>query len=212
MKKIIIYCLFLIIALTNVVLANENPSKILTKLQKRYDGIKDATITFKQDVIFGVTKSEQSFAGTLLMKKGNRYRIELEDQVIATDGLSVWSYSKSSNQVLIDKYRDNPRSLSPDKLLVNIPEDYTVTILGKEKFGKKETVILKMIPNDKVSNLKWIKVWVDESDYLMYKVQVFDVSENLMTYTVENIKINSGLADTQFQFSIPSDAEVIDLR
>ena len=56
-----------------------------------------------------------------------------------------------------------------------------------------------------------MKVWVDD-ERLMKKIQVLDISDNLTTYYVEAIKINTGLNDREFQFTAPSDAEVIDLR
>jgi chaperone LolA len=181
-------------------------------MQARYDKITDVTISFTQHVIFGVTKNEQTFSGTLKMRKPNHYRIELEDQTVVTDGKSVWSYSSSNNQVLIDKYRNNPKSLSPDKLLLNVPDEYTTTILGEEKLGKLETVILKLTPNEKTSNTKWLKLWVDDDEYLMRKIQILDISDNLTTYTIGDMKMNTGLSDELFQFKAPPDAEVVDLR
>ncbi|MGA2623595.1 MAG: outer membrane lipoprotein chaperone LolA [Bacteroidota bacterium] len=198
---------------------DDDPNEILSRLQKKYDKIQDATASFTQDVTFGVTKNEQSFKGTLWMKKGNKYHIEVEDQTIVTDGKSVWSYSKNTNQVLIDTYHDDPRSFSPDKVLVNVPQQYSATVLSKEGVSGGETIVLKLIPKERSShsgesstNLQWMKVWVDRDEWLMKKIQILDVSDNLTTYVIEDLKLNTGLADDQFQYQIPRGAEVIDLR
>ncbi len=185
---------------------------MLDQLQKKYDSIRDASVAFTQHVRFGVMKSEQTFAGRFTMKKGNKYRIETEDQTIATDGKSVWSYSKATNQVVIDKYREDPRAFSPDRILTNVPKNYAATVLGKDTVGLLETSILKLIPKDSKSNLKWMKVWVDQNEWLMRRVQVLDVSDNLTTYTVSDIRLNGNMAEDQFQLIPPKDAEVIDLR
>jgi outer membrane lipoprotein-sorting protein len=71
--------------------------------------VKDAKISFTQEIKFGTTGTEQSFAGRFYMKKGNKYRIEMEDQTIVTDGESVWRYTSINNQLIIDKYREDPR-------------------------------------------------------------------------------------------------------
>ena len=189
----------------------DDPEFLLKQLENKYDGIHDASVTFTRHVVFGVTKAEQSFSGKLLMKKGNKYRIELEDQTIVTDGKSVWSFMKINNQVFIDKYKEDPQSFSPDKVLVNVPQHYTAAILGKEKNQGHETSILKLMPIDPKANIQWMKVWVDD-DRLMKKIQVLDISDNLTTYFIETIKINTGLNDSQFQFTPPNDVEVIDLR
>ena len=136
----------------------------------------------------------------------------MEHQTIVTDGKSVWSYTKVNNQVLIDTFRDDPRSLSPDKILVNVPNNYTSIVIGKEKLGERETTIVKLTPKNSKLNVKWMKIWVDAGEWLMRKVQVFDVSDNMTSYTMTDIKLNTGLVDSQFQFGIPSGVEVIDLR
>ncbi|MBI1805443.1 MAG: outer membrane lipoprotein chaperone LolA [Ignavibacteria bacterium] len=192
--------------------AGDDAGDIISKLQRKYDSIRDVSITFRQDVQFGVTKAEQSFSGKLLMKKGNRYRIEMDQQTIVTDGKSVWSFNKPNNQVLIDNFKENPASFSPDKVLVNVPNNYSSTVIGKERLGSQEATVLKLIPKNPTSSLKWMKVWVDTDELLMKKIQMLETSDNLMTYVVTDIKLNPGLADSQFQFEPPTGVEVIDLR
>jgi chaperone LolA len=192
--------------------ADDDASVILSKLEKKYDSIRDASVEFTQNVRFGVTQTEQTFSGKLFMKKGNKYRIELEQQTIVTDGKSVWTYSKLNNQVLIDTYKDDPKSFSPDKVLTNVPDNYNATLLGKEKIQKYETVILKLVPKLEKSNIKWMKIWVDQDEWLMRKIQIQDISDNLTTYSVDSIRLNAALSDSQFQFQAPPNVEVIDLR
>lgn len=190
----------------------ESAADILEKVQGKYESIRDASLTFTRHVVFGVTQTRQDFAGTLAMKKGNRYRIELEDQTIVTDGKSVWTYSKINNQVFVDAYKEDSVSFSPDRVLVNAPENYTAAILGKEEVGKKEASILKLVPKSDKSNLKWMKVWVDRDEWLMRKIQLLDIADNLTTYEVGSLKLNAGLPDSTFRFTPPPGVEVIDVR
>jgi outer membrane lipoprotein carrier protein len=210
--SLLFFCLIIGIIFASAVYAGDDVNSIVSNLQKKYDSIQDASVTFKQNVRFGVTKSEQTFSGKLFMKRGNKYRIESEEQTLVTDGKSVWSFTKENNQVLIDKYKDDPQSFSPDKILVNVPENYYSTFLGKEKIDDIEVNIVKLVPQNDKSSTRWIKIWVDTDKWLMKKIQMQDVSDNLTTYLVEKIKLNSGLTDSVFQLDIPKDAEVIDLR
>ena len=185
---------------------------LLSRLERKYDAMRDATLSFRQDVRYGVTKAEQSFQGKLLIKKKNRYRIELEDQTIVTNGRVVWSYTKSNQQVIVDNYKDDPRSFTPDKVLVNLPDRYTATVLGKDRLQNRPVVVLKLIPKDRKSRFSWMKLWVDENEELMRQVQILDMSENLTTYVIDTLRVNSGLADSQFEYQAPPGVEVIDLR
>ena len=216
MKLCLKYCtpglallLFIIPCATH---AGEEASDVLKRLEKKYNSIHDVKVSFQQHVHFGVTEAEQSFSGTLAMKKGNQYRIELEDQTIVTDGKSVWSYVRNNNQVIIDKYREDPNSFSPDKVLVNVPAHFIATLLGKERLGHEETTILKLNPKDPRSNIQWMKIWVDNDESLMRQVQVLDVSDNLTTYIIDRIAMNTGIEESQFHFEPPQAVEIIDLR
>lgn len=193
-------------------IAGESAQELLERLQTKYQSIRDASITFTQHALFAITKAEQSFDGKLLMKKGNKYRIEMEQQLIITDGSIVWTYSKLNNQVIIDRYKDDPRSFTPDKVLMTLSGNYTAANLGTESFAKREFTILKLTPKAPRSGIRWMKVWVDEEELLMRKVQVADRSENIMTYTLGSITSNEGLVDSLFRFAPPPGAEIIDLR
>lgn len=192
--------------------AGDDAQELLAKLQDRYKSVRDASVTFSQHVLFGVTKSESSFRGSFVMKKGNKYRLELEDQTIVTDGKSLWSYSKANNQVIINVYREDPKSFSPDKVLVSVPDNYVAAIVGAETYRASETTILKLTPKAKRGSLRWMKIWVDREDELMRKIQVFDAGENTITYELDEILLNTGVADSRFEFVPPPKAEVIDLR
>jgi chaperone LolA len=192
--------------------AGDDAQDLLSRLQDRYKSVRDASVTFSQHVLFGVTKSETSFRGSFVMKKGNKYRLELEDQTIVTDGTSLWSYSKANNQVIINAYREDPKTFSPDKVLVSVPENYVGAILGTEVVRGKETTILKLTPKTKRSAVRWMKVWVVRGDDLMRRIQVYDASENTITYDLDDITLNSGVADSKFVFVPPPKADVIDLR
>jgi len=192
--------------------AGDDAQDLLSRLQDRYRSVLDATVTFSQHVVFGVTKSENSFKGTFVMKKGNKYRIELEDQTVVTDGKSLWSYSRTNNQVIVNVYREDPKVFSPDKVLVNVPENYVAAIVGKEPYRKHDTTILKLTPKTKRNAVRWMKIWVDDDGALMRRIQVFDASENTVTYDLDEVLLNTGVPDSRFEFVPPPKAEVIDLR
>ncbi len=186
--------------------------EITERMHRRHEMIDDATADFTQRVKFGFSKIEQTFDGTLRMKKPNKYRIESEYQTLVTDGSTVWAYSPVNNQVLIDRYKENQNSISPDKFLLNIPSAYYATLLGREKVGDLQTLTLKLVPKDDRSFVKSVKVWVEDGTWVVQKVSIVDVNETETTYLIKNIKLNSNIKETMFTFIAPSGTEVVDLR
>jgi outer membrane lipoprotein carrier protein len=192
--------------------AGDESEALLKKIQKKYNSAKDLSVKFEEHVQFGVTKNEQQFHGMFSMKKGNKFSIDMDQQSIVTDGKSVWTFNKTTNQVIIDTYRDEPSATSPERILANIPDTYNAVMIGTEIAGKVEFTVIKLTPKQKKSSMKSMKVWIDTDAMLMKKIQVLDTSDNLMTYTLDDIKINSGLPDSSFTFRPPSGASIVDLR
>ncbi|HTY36436.1 MAG TPA: outer membrane lipoprotein chaperone LolA [Bacteroidota bacterium] len=186
--------------------------EITDRMQKKYESIQDATAKFTQHVKFGFSKIEQSFSGTLRMKKPNHYRVETEYQTLVTDGTTVWSFSPVNKQVLIDRYKESSDSFTPEQFLLNLPSNYFATIVPPDAGSEKSTVMLKLVPKDDQSFIKSMKVWVDEATWVVKKVEMLDVNDTEKTYTVQDIKINTNLNNGTFAFTPPQGTEVVDLR
>ncbi len=184
----------------------------LEQVRKKYDTVNDAELRFSQTVRFSMSKVEQRLDGTLLMKKGNKYRVETDEMTVVTDGETVWSYSRINNQVLIDRFKLDERSFSPERILMAAPADFSASLLGHEKVGKVETVVLKLLPATDQSFLSVLKLWVDEGDHLIRKVEMTDANGKETTYVVTEIRINSGVTDGRFTYKIPEGVETVDLR
>jgi len=192
--------------------AGDTAQEVLGNVRNKYETITDADVRFTQRVRMPLGRLEQSSTAILLMKKVNKYRIEFEHQVIVTDGETVWSYSASQQQVLVDRFKMDERSLSPDRVLRGEAGDLAAVVLGKEKLGKHDTVVLKLTPREESSLIKTLKLWVSESDWLVRKAEMVDLNGKETTYTVTDIRVNPGLEDTRFTFTAPEGVEVVDLR
>jgi outer membrane lipoprotein carrier protein len=204
--------IFLLFISSAFIYGADESEKILSKLQNKYESVKDISANFTQDVTYGISKMQQKIEGSIRIKKGNKYRIELEKQTIVTDGKTVWSYSHINNQVIIDKFKDDPKSLSPDHVLINVPKNYNSIFIGNETLLDKKTSIVKLTPKDDKSLVKFMKVWVDLDEYLMRKIEIVDVSDNVNIYLIKSIKLNTGIPDDTFKFEIPKGVEKVDLR
>jgi outer membrane lipoprotein carrier protein len=186
--------------------------QVTENIQHRYEMIDDAVIQFTKYVKSGYSKIEQTFTGTLSMKKPNKYRMESEYQTIVTDGIIVWLYSTVNNQVIIDKYKENNNSFSTDQFMLNLPANFYVSLLGSEKSSEGMNISLKLIPKDDRSFIKSVKLTVEEQGWLTRKIVILDVNETETTYTLKDMKMNTNMKEKVFMFEIPAGSEVVDLR
>ncbi|MCI0706948.1 MAG: outer membrane lipoprotein chaperone LolA [Ignavibacteriae bacterium] len=199
-------------SVVNVFAQDITVQEITKRLQQRYDSMQDATAKFSQRVKFAFSGIEQNFTGTLIMKKPNHYHVVSEHQTLVTDGFSVWSYSPVNKQVLIDRYKENQNSLSPEKFLLNLPAQYYSTFLESEKLGDKNAYVLKLVPKDDQSFIKSVKMWVEDGSWTVRKVLIVDINDTETEYAISEIKLNTRVPDSQFVFTPPAGVEVVDLR
>lgn len=185
--------------------------EIIENVQERYADIDDAVITFSQSVRFKVSRAEQTTDGTLSFKKPNKYRIETEERTIVTDGKVSWSWNPRNRQVIVDHYKEETHSLSPEQLLLSYPKDYYSTLVGEEKVEGQSAYVLKLTPKEDNSFATAMKIWVGK-DWLIRKVEITDVNGAVTTYGIRKVQLDTGLSDDLFTYRIPKDAEVIDLR
>ena len=210
MKKT--WMLFAILAALPLMIALAiDAREIIENVQERYEDMTDASLTFTQSVRFKVSKAEQTVKGTLLFKKPNKYRIETEERTVVTDGKTSWAWSPRNRQVVIDSYKEETHSFSPEQLLLSYPQNYYSTLVGEEKIGGQSAYVLKLTPKEDNAFATAMKIWVSK-DWLIRKVEVSDVNGAVTTYVIEKISIDQKLSDAKFVYQVPDKAEVIDLR
>ncbi len=199
--------------LTQEAFAGSSPTaaEIIKNVRDSYNQTNDAIIKFTQTVLYPVSQISKTTTGTLYLKKGNRYRIESEDRTIITDGKTSWIYSPASKQVIIDNFRDDKNTVTPDKFLVNIPSDYFAVLLSTQKSDSGNTYTLRLTPKSDNSFIRSIKIIV-KSDWTVSSAEISDMNDSRYTYTVDELKVNPGLPDSEFSFVPPKNVQVIDLR
>ncbi len=193
------------------VYASETAEEVLENVRETYDRITDARLIFSEKVVLETAGIEQTVAGTLYVKKEHRYRLELPERTIVTDGTTVWSYSAPSKQVLIDRFKLTPGSLTPEQILTGATGAYQATLIGRETVKGTELIVVKLIPKN-ASVLQSLKLWVDPDSWLIKRVELVDINDKRTDYSISDIKTDLNLPDTTFTYRIPQGVEVVDLR
>jgi len=207
--KILKYSALILILLFANITFSQDAQEIIKKVQSKYNTIKDAQASYSQTIKYS-SGSSQSSSGTIYIQKEDKYRIESKNEVIVTDGVTSWSYKKKKKQVVIDNYKNDGNTFSPNKFLFSYPENFYSDLEGTETVSGTECYLLKLSPRHKGS-VKSAKIWVDVSDNLIRKITI-NSSESTSTYTLKKITLDAGLSSSKFTFSPPEGVEVIDLR
>jgi outer membrane lipoprotein-sorting protein len=195
--------------------SDPNAKKILDAVStkfKTYKGVQ-ASFTFTTEDAKG--KVQGTKKGTLLMK-GTKYRVTLAGgQDIFCDGINIWTYDKSANEVTLSKFDPGQNTITPQKLFTNFyDKDFLYKLNGEKKQAGKTLQEIELTPYDKSKPFFKVYVLVDKATQTIYSTRVMEKSGNRYTYTVSSLNGNANLQDAQFVFDKKKypNVEVIDLR
>jgi len=196
----------------NVSLAKKDGNEIIEKVRDKYKDLTSLKAEFTQTFVWELAGETQSVKGTLYVKGDKHYRIETEDQLVVTDGATVWTFSKKGEQVIIDLIDNSSGGQLPKDLLFQYAKDYKAKFLAEEKVDGHDTYALALEPKEEDALLHSMKIWVDKDDWFTRKIEQVDINENINTYTIKKIEENPELDASLFKFEIPEAVEVVDLR
>jgi chaperone LolA len=195
--------IILITILAFSLLAQDNGKNLLESVQKKYKSINDISADFKQSL-----NGKGGITGKIYYTKGNKFKLELKNSTIISDGTTLWNYNKMQKKVVINNTSGaDPSSFTLENFLFDYPSKSNVTL---EKENSRD--ILVLVPRDeKKMNFKKTKIWVN-SDYFITQVNIENLSGTITNFQLSNYKLNQNLPDSIFSFSAPEGINVIDLR
>ena len=98
--------------------SDPNAKKLLDAVSAKFKTYKSVQAKFSLKIENSAGKSLGTKTGTVYMK-GSKYRISVTGQEIFSDGSTVWTLDKASNEVTISKIDPTANTITPQKLFTN---------------------------------------------------------------------------------------------
>ncbi len=211
MKKIFVIVL-LFVSVSIVAQNDKDAEKLLEDVinhTSSYDN-------FKADLSYTMVNTEMSIdekKSGVIFVQGDSYRIEMEGQVIISDGETIWTYLEDSEEVMVSSIEDSEGSISPTQILTKYNESYKAKFSQDKKYKNSNLREITLKPNDKDSFEK-LSVIVNSNKLSLENFSVYDVNGNVFTYHIIDLKPNLDLPEDTFKFEYEKypNVEVIDMR
>ena len=144
---------------------------------------------------------------------GDKYRIEMQGQVIISDGKTLWTYLEDSQEVMISNMEDNDESISPTKILTSYNKDYDARFSRDATYKNSNLKLIELKPSEG-KNFEKMSVLVNEKKLGLENFSLYDKAGNVFTYHIINMKPNTDLPADTFTFDPKKhpDVEVVDMR
>ena len=209
MEKII--SLFLLILLTFSVTVAQGDENALAELQKEFKNINDFRANFIQNSSFTSQTKSPTLKGKLSYKKDNKFRIELNNSLLVSDGKTLWNFNKKENKVYINNLENEYSFFSLKNIILDYPQKSFIRYLGEESLNGNTYKIIQITPKESELNFETIKIWYSKNDFIG-KVEVIDSGGSKHQFELTGIKINPKIPNSLFDFVPSEGSEVIDLR
>jgi len=149
----------------------------------------------------------------VIFVKDDSYRIEMEGQVIISDGTTIWTYIQDSEEVMISDVEAEEESISPSKILTTYNEDYKAKFDVDKKLKNVDLKCISLKPNEG-KQFENMRIEVNEKKLTLESFSLNDKNGNVFTYFIINLEPNLELPDDTFTFDPAKypDVDVIDMR
>lgn len=211
MKYLLILITFLLSS-TLFAQSDKEASELLRKVIDKTASYKN----FKAELTYTMVNTDMDInekKSGFVYVEGDKYRIEMESQVIISDATTVWTFLRDSDEVMVSSAEDNEESISPTKILTTYNEDYKAKFDSDSKYKNSDIKAIDLKPNDG-KQFEQMTIIVNQEKNSLESFSVFDKNGNVFTYHIISLKPNLDLPAGTFTFDPADypDVDVIDMR
>jgi outer membrane lipoprotein carrier protein len=190
---------------------------VLAEVQKRYEGTNDLEATFLQEYVGKVMKQHLKREGKVYFKKKGmmRWDYRVPDQKFISDGHTLWFYQAEENQVFISDISKVIKEKTPLAFLAgegDLSRDFKLLKFDESASQKEENFVLELVPKEPDAVLSKLTLTVDKKTYHVVQADVFDGLGNVTRTRFLDTKMNVGLPNSFFSFTIPPGTEVLKMQ
>ena len=192
----------------------DDAGELASAIQRHYDQVRDFRADFTHSYTGGVLRKKTVECGHLAVRKPGRMRwtyTKPEEKVFVSDGVKIYSYMPADKQVYVATVPPDDQASTPALFLAgkgNIMRDFTVQNATVPD-APAGSVAIKLTPKRRSANTRWLVLVVDRATLQWRMLITADRQGGTSTFSFTNLHENTGIADSEFVFTIPRGVDVI---
>ncbi len=206
MRKLLCFVLAILVVGLVAGCAQMDAKEIAKKAEEKYKLVKDmkGTLVITDEVHGKKFVEKTEFA----IKKPDKYWSTDGNVTIVRNGSTMWIYDKKANEVIVTRAMKMPK-FDYGKFIQEILKNNDVKLTGIEKVSGRNCYIIEVIPKNKTYYTQE-KIWIDTEYWYPLKVEIHGKFN--MTIEYKDVKFNTGIPDSLFNFKPPKGAKVMRLN
>ena len=187
---------------------DEKAEKILKDLSANTKSYIYMDVDFDFNFINTSQDINESQKGNIKINQ-NKFRLDLNQQLIISDDSIQWIYLKESNELQIMEYDSQDDMISPNKLFTIYENGYKSQYIEL----KENNHIIDLFPIES-NEFKNIQLHIDQDKIQLKKIILFDKNGGSFSYLITKLITDKEIDENAFRFNEANypDLEIIDLR
>jgi outer membrane lipoprotein carrier protein len=199
MKKLIISTFSMIIFFGSFAQVKDKVAEeILDGVSKKMQAFNTMRIEFTYIMENTAEKINESKKGSIYIEK-DKYRLYIAEQLVISDGVTVWTYFKEGNEVQINDVDPNYEN-TPMKMLTGYNQNYRAKLIREMPKGGKTIQIVDLTPNKTQSFYK-IRLEIDKNAKMIVSSTIYDKNGSTYSYVVDKFHENPNIHPSRFTFN-----------
>ena len=193
--------------------ATGSATDVAAKVQKAYEAITTYEADFTQQYSMKAFGTKKESKGHVTFVKPGKMRwdyTEPKDNVVVSDGVTLWSYVASDKQArkMLVKDSQMPTALAFLMGKGDLSKDFDLKLLDSAKFKFDGGYVLEARPKVATNLYAFVLFYVDGTTYQMRRVLIVDAQDNRNRFDFDKPKVNEKVDDARFKWSPPANATV----
>lgn len=213
--KITSLAIILLACTTSGIAQDGKATAILDKLSTKMQQYESVSASFSSKMVDKQADMEVDQSGSVKVS-GDSYTLEIGDFTIVCDGETVWTYSRKSNEVMIDLAEDiyDDEGIAPTDLFTIWETGFKNQYVGTETINGVECDVIKLFPTEpKEKSFHTIKIYIDAEALEMKRAIIQGKEGNDTVYNLNSFDTGF-IKSSEFKFQETNypGVEVIDNR
>lgn len=189
---------------------------ILDRVSEKYTSLKSFKTDFTQTLETVDGEKMGTMAGEVLVK-GTKFNFKLGDMKVICNGSTMWQLMDAGNkkEVVISDFQPEDGELTPNKIITLYKKGYKYKYMGELKDGQDILQIIDMEPEDRMSDIRTVRLIVNKADNTFRRGVVTSRGTNdRQIFEITRFVPNVPAPDTEFTFDKAKypNVKVSDLR
>ena len=198
------------------VAAAPSAAQVVTGVQSYYAATQKFEATFRQKYTNTVIGKTSTSDGKVYIEKPGKMRWDYatpDVKYYISDGTTLWVYEKVNKQAFKQDLKDQLLPVAITFLYGqgDLSKDFTAS-LEPGKYGGKNDLVVKLVPNQPTAQYKFLWLVVDPTDFHVKESIIQEISGNLNSFAFSSIKTNAAakyVGANLFKFVPPKGVKVV---